>query len=136
MTTRATRSLLLRLRQAEAQVLERLQPSLDEVDLSADHWRVLAVLLEAPASTMSALGQQAVVPAASLTRLVDRLVERGLVHRHADPLDGRRVAVTLSVLGERLARRLEAEERAASAAVADPFPTATSARHDVVTSLK
>jgi DNA-binding MarR family transcriptional regulator len=35
----------------------------------------------------------------ALSRMVDRLVERGLVERHADPMDGRGVRLSLTAAG-------------------------------------
>ncbi len=50
----------------------------------------MSVLLERPGLPMSALAEAAVLPSASLTRHVDRLVERALVVRRVDPHDKRR----------------------------------------------
>ena len=51
----------------------------------------------------------------TLTRVVDRLASLGLVYREADPVDRRRVRVTLSVRGraahERLAPAVAEAER-------------------------
>jgi DNA-binding MarR family transcriptional regulator len=110
---RAGLSLLLK--HADHTIRRRLQPLLDEVDLSLEHWRIMAVLLVQPGLRMSTIADAAVVPAATLTRLMDKLVERGIIVRHIDPADKRRVVAALSPRGETLATRLRDEERAIEA---------------------
>ena len=48
---------------------------------------------------MSALGCSVLLSQPGLSRLVERLVGRGLVERHPDPTDGRSVLVGLSEAG-------------------------------------
>ncbi|CAB4730233.1 unannotated protein [freshwater metagenome] len=103
-------SLLVSLRQQEAEVLARLQPLLTEHQLLPEHWRILAVLDEHPGTSMTLLAATAVVPAASLTRHVDRLVERALVVRRIDPDDRRRTVLALSPRGSAVARALSSVE--------------------------
>lgn len=104
--------LSLALRHAEHAVRARIQPHLEAEDLTVEHGRILAVLRVEPGLTMSMIAESAVVPAATLTRLVDRLVESALVLRRVDPADKRRVVVALSSRGAALADRLAAAERA------------------------
>lgn len=106
-----TSSIAVRVRQVEAAVREVLQPLLGEHGLNLEHWRILAVIDDEPGLGMSEIATAAVVPAASLTRHMDRLVERGLVVRRADPEDGRRAVVALSPRGQEYAARLRAAER-------------------------
>jgi DNA-binding MarR family transcriptional regulator len=60
---------------------------------------------------MSALAEAAVLPAASLTRHVDKLVERGMVLRRIHSSDRRRIVTALSPVGSTVADRLKAAER-------------------------
>lgn len=113
-----TTSLAVLLKQSEALVRDRLQPSLDEVALTLEHWRIMAVLHEQPGLGMTSLAELAVVPNATLTRHVDKLVERGMVVRRVDPDDKRRVVAALSPLGARLTTRLRAEEDALAEQIA------------------
>jgi DNA-binding MarR family transcriptional regulator len=53
---------------------------------------------------MTVLAREVVVTKAGLTAMVDRLEERGLVARSADPHDRRAIRVTLTHDGERLFR--------------------------------
>ncbi len=109
-------SLAVHVRQVEARLRRVLQPLLDDHGLTMDHWRILAVVGAAPGAGMAEVASQAVVPAASLTRHMDRLVERGLVVRRVDPDDKRRAVVALSPRGEEYAGRLRAAEHAAESA--------------------
>ncbi|RHW25303.1 MarR family transcriptional regulator [Nocardioides immobilis] len=110
----APTSLAVRLRQAEAAIRGRLLPVLVEHGLSMEHWRIVAVVDDHPGIGMSSVAAAAVVPAATLTRHMDKLVELGLVVRHVDPADRRRVVVALSPRGRDLAALLRAEERLAA----------------------
>lgn len=113
---RAGLSLLLK--HAEQAVRQRLQPVLDQHGLSYDHWRILAVLELQPGLTMSTIADAAVVPAATLTRLVDRLTELALVVRRIDRADKRRAVVALSPRGAQVAAEVRAAEDALAARIA------------------
>ncbi|MBM7520414.1 MarR family winged helix-turn-helix transcriptional regulator [Nocardioides nitrophenolicus] len=105
-------SLAVQVRRVEAALRAELQPILDEHDLTLEHWRILAVLAHQPGLGMTSVATAAVVPAASLARHVDKLVERGLLIRRIDPADKRRVVVALSPRGEEYAGRLREVEGA------------------------
>lgn len=64
--------------------------------------QLLCVLMPQPYG-MSELGEMLGLAKSSLTGLVDRTVQRGLVRREADPRDGRAVRVGLTEEGVRLA---------------------------------
>lgn len=105
-------SLAVLLRHAENQIRERLQPALDDIGLSLDHWRILSVLHDCPGLRMMAIAEASVIPSATLTRHVDLLVERGLIVRRIDADDKRRVVAALSPRGAALVTRLVDEELA------------------------
>lgn len=111
----------LRLKQAEFLLRSRLQHVLDVEDLTFEHWQVLAALLEQSGLRMTDLAELAVLPPATLTRHVDRLVERAIVIRRIDPDDRRRVAVALSRAGEAVARRVREVERAVDVGLPTPL---------------
>lgn len=104
-------SLVVLLRSCENLIGQRLQPLLDQAGLAPEHWRIMALLHEQPGIGMSAIAKGAVLPSASTTRHVDKLVERGMILRRIDPDDKRRVVVALSPSGLGVAERLRAEER-------------------------
>jgi DNA-binding MarR family transcriptional regulator len=111
-------SLVVLLRYCENRVRQRLQPLLDKAGLSLEHWRIMAMLHEQPGLGASAIAEGAVLPSASVTRHVDKLVERGMVVRRVDPADKRRVVLALSPRGQDEAERLLAEERAVEDTIA------------------
>jgi DNA-binding MarR family transcriptional regulator len=113
-SVRPVAGLALLLKHAEHAVRQRMQPVLDEQDLTLDHWRIMSVLLVQPGLTMTTIADAAVVPAATLTRLVDRLAEQAIIVRRIDPADKRRAVVALSPRGEDLARRLRDAEQSVS----------------------
>jgi DNA-binding MarR family transcriptional regulator len=103
-------SLLLQLKQAERRIELGLLPLLEEFELSIEQWRVMSALHDEPGQAMTTLAEYAVLPPASLTRQVDKLVERGLVLRRIHREDKRRVVTALSPVGLTVADRIRAEE--------------------------
>lgn len=67
--------------------------------LNIDQWRVLALLADGAGHPMSEIAEHAMVPAPTLTKIVDRLTDSALVYRLPDRADRRRVLVLLSDLG-------------------------------------
>ncbi|QNE18065.1 MarR family transcriptional regulator [Kribbella qitaiheensis] len=106
-----TSSLLLQLKQAERRIELGLLPLLDEFELTIEQWRVMSALYEEPGQPMTTLAENAVLPPASLTRHVDKLVERGLVLRRIHRDDRRRVVAALSPVGLTVAERIRIAER-------------------------
>ena len=104
-------NLLLALKRIEREIELGLQPLLDEFGLTVEQWRIMAALREEPGQPMSVLADSAVLPAASLTRHVDKLVERGLVLRRTHPDDKRRIVTALSPVGGTVADRVAATQR-------------------------
>ncbi|WP_169796968.1 MarR family winged helix-turn-helix transcriptional regulator [Janibacter corallicola] len=94
---------------------QRIGAALAPAGLSVEQWRALEHLAGAGPCTMSALGSTSTVAGASLTRLVDHLVEHSLVYRAADTADRRRVLVHLSSRGRRRVRALRPKVRTAEA---------------------
>jgi DNA-binding MarR family transcriptional regulator len=114
-----TASVLLQLKQAERRIELGLLPLLEEFELTIEQWRVMSALHEQPGQPMTTLAEHAVLPPASLTRHVDKLVERGLVLRRIHHDDRRRVVAALSPVGLTVASRIASEEqRIAPAAIA------------------
>ncbi|MCR1780908.1 MarR family transcriptional regulator [Nocardioides carbamazepini] len=121
-----TSSLAIQVRRVEAALHRELRPILDEHSLTMEHWRILAVVDDRPGLGMSEVAAAAVVAATSLTRHVDRLVERGLLVRRVDPDDRRRAVVALSPHGLAYVGRLRRAEQAARRQLGDTLPLATS----------
>ncbi len=85
-----------------------LSDVLGEEDIREDHWRTMRTLASPEDHFMGDLSEGLVMPAASLTRIVDELVDRGLVFRLQSDLDGRKISIRLSTLGVDKLQRLDA----------------------------
>lgn len=75
-----------------------VEVTLDGVDLTIQKYRVLSHLTRGPASP-SELADRLSVRPPTITRLVDGLVDRGLVERRPDDTDGRRSVHVLTRKG-------------------------------------
>ena len=82
-----------------------------ELDLTMAQLKVLFYLFTADATSMSELARTLGVALPSVTSVVDRLVERGLVGRRQDPADRRMVLAELTEEGSTLADRLHRNGR-------------------------
>jgi len=71
-----------------------------------DQWRALDLLADGDGHSMSEIAAHVMVPAPTLTKIVDRLVESALVYRRPDERDRRRILVFLSERGRELHRQL------------------------------
>jgi MarR family transcriptional regulator, organic hydroperoxide resistance regulator len=112
------------LREATVGLTARVAEILDEADLTLDQWRVLRTLDERGPLSMSDLAGLTRVTGPTLTRIVDRLVERSLLYRNVDAADRRRVVVHAGDRGRALARtlapRIADAERTGLAALSEP----------------
>ncbi|MEV0642069.1 MarR family transcriptional regulator [Streptomyces sp. NPDC050619] len=84
---------------AERLAVRRVQSVLDEFDCSIEAWRVLDLLSDGQGHNMTALADHAFLPAPSLTKLIDQLVDQNLVFRRVDPADRRRILAHLTPRG-------------------------------------
>ncbi|AVH60504.1 MULTISPECIES: MarR family winged helix-turn-helix transcriptional regulator [Streptomyces] len=109
---RRPQDLIHLLTRAERLAARRLRAVLDEDGCSLDAWRVLALLSDGQGHHMTAIAEAAFLPPATLTKLVDHLVDQNLVHRRVDPLDRRRILAHLTPRGQTYWRRLDREVRA------------------------
>ncbi|MFD3647261.1 MarR family winged helix-turn-helix transcriptional regulator [Streptomyces cyaneofuscatus] len=109
---RQPQDLLHLLTRAERLATRRIQSVLDAYDCSVDAWRVLDLLSGDEGRSMTALAEDAALPAPTLTKLIDQLVDQNLVFRRVDPADRRRVLVQLTPRGLRRRRQLSRAVRA------------------------
>ncbi|WP_283134826.1 MarR family winged helix-turn-helix transcriptional regulator [Rhizohabitans arisaemae] len=103
-----TSSLAYLLSRAERTVNRGLAAVLAGEQLSVEQWRVLQTLADGSGYSMGDLAETVLIPHPTLTKIVDRLVESGLVYRGHDPADRRRVVVYLADRGAQLLGRLDA----------------------------
>jgi DNA-binding MarR family transcriptional regulator len=106
------------LSQAERTVARRIEHAIRSWDVSLEHWRVLSLLSDGSGHAMTEIARYAMVPAPTLTKIIDRLVEKNLVYRRVDDADRRRVLVFLASRGRDLHRRLAAKVAEEEAALA------------------
>ncbi|TRW77270.1 MarR family transcriptional regulator [Mycolicibacterium sp. 018/SC-01/001] len=97
------------------------QGLLDDDVASLDGWRVLGALRSGDGFTMTEIATAMGIPAPSLTRIVDKLVDGGFVLRRVDATDRRRVLIHLSVRGKTKVRRLARQEASVKAMLVDEF---------------
>lgn len=74
--------------------------------LSLSEWRVCASLGYRPRQTLSELVAHASVDMSALSRIVDRLVQQGLVRRAKSEHDGRAISLSLTPEGASLTREI------------------------------
>lgn len=109
---RRPQDLLYLLTRAERLATRRVQSVLGEFDCSVEAWRVLDLLSDGQGHNMTALADHAFMPAPSLTKLIDQLVDQNLVYRRVDPADRRRVLAHLTPRGMQRRQLLDRELRA------------------------
>ncbi len=81
------------------------KPLLDDLGLTYPQYLVLTVLWAQDSQTVGALGRQVQLESNTLTPLLKRMEERGLVTRARDGRDERQVRITLTDAGEALKQR-------------------------------
>jgi DNA-binding MarR family transcriptional regulator len=98
----------------ERRLAQRLAAVLAEEGCSVEQWRVLSIASDGQGHPMTEIAGYALLPAPSLTKLVDRMIADNLVYRRPDPADRRRVLLHLSargrILHERAAHRVHTDE--------------------------
>ena len=72
-----------------------------------EQWRVLSALAQDSGQPMGALARNVFMNHPALTKLVDKMVANGLIHRVVDPADQRRVLVHNTDRGTALLGRLQ-----------------------------
>jgi len=92
---------------AHAALMKRFAAEDIWAELSMREYDVLYTLSKCPEPVrISELNRHVLLSQPALSRLVDRLAERGLVQRHADPADGRGVRLSLTAAGRALQRQI------------------------------
>lgn len=97
------------LRKLSNQVSETFATRLATHGVSVPQWVVLRVLAEAESMPLKDIVQRVGVDQGSLSRMVERLLTRGLVTRTASLDDRRAVAISLTTKGHQLVPKLARE---------------------------
>ena len=82
------------------EMIKLYKPYLDELCLTYTQYITMMVLWEHKAMTVKALGQELYLDSGTLTPLLKKLEEKGLVTRRRSDLDERNLIVTITELGE------------------------------------
>jgi DNA-binding MarR family transcriptional regulator len=94
--------------------------SLDDVTLP--QFRVLVMIGSRGPQNLTAVAQGLGVHASNATRLCDKLVQAGLIHRSEDPADRRNVVLALTAAGYQLVQDMTDQRRAAIAQILAKVP--------------
>lgn len=112
--TEPARDLAHQLSRAERLLSGWMSALLQREQCTLEEWRVLKILSDGQGHTMTEIAEFALLPAPTLSKLMDRMVSAVLVYRRADDQDRRRVLAYLAEDGrtryERAAARLAAAE--------------------------
>ena len=93
---------------AASNLINRLyRPVLSELGLTYPQYLVMLALWETSPRTVGALGEALYLDSGTLTPLLKRMEQAGLVERRRDPEDERRVQVSLTEHGRALRKQAE-----------------------------
>ena len=84
------------------EMIKLYKPFLDELGLTYTQYITMMVLWEHKAMTVKGLGQELFLDSGTLTPLLKKLEEKGLVTRRRSDQDERNLIVTITELGERM----------------------------------
>lgn len=84
------------------EIIKRYKPFLDEIDLTYTQYITMMVLWEHGQATSKLLGERLYLDSGTLTPVLKKLEEKGLVTRARDPQDERNLIVALTERGDAL----------------------------------
>ena len=84
------------------EMIKLYKPFLDELGLTYTQYITMMVLWEHKAMTVKALGQELYLDSGTLTPLLKKLEERGLVNRRRSDVDERNLIITVTEKGQAL----------------------------------
>lgn len=108
---RPTPSMTLALLQARESAMDFFRPHLNRNNITEQQWRVIRILWQAEEQTLESyqLAERACILRPSLTGVLVRLEQSGLVSRWKPEADQRRLCVTLSPKGNELFDSMKGE---------------------------
>ncbi len=83
-----------------------LADALRDIDVSTPQWRVISVLNERDGRSLSELSAYTITDQSTLSRIIDRMKDSGLVERRARLGDGRYIEVFLTARGRAVFERI------------------------------
>jgi DNA-binding MarR family transcriptional regulator len=117
-------TLLYLMKQVELAVRSRLDDMFRPVGLTALQYTALTVLERHPNLTSAELARNSFVTAQTMSDMVAALQERGLVERHRDPADRRRLVLSVTSDARRLLGRYRGRVAALEAQMLDGLSAA------------
>jgi MarR family transcriptional repressor of emrRAB len=102
---------------ATRQIGECLRPSCDELDLGTAEGHLVSYVAAYGPCSISTLTRVFGTKPSTLTSMLDRLENRGLVHRRLSPEDRRSFQIDMTAEGRRVADRLRVALEALEAAI-------------------
>ena len=119
------RNLPLLLLQAREEVFSHFRPLLNVVGVTEQQWRVIRALLEKGPMEPRQIGEFCCLSSPSLTGILARMEELGLVLRERFPTDQRRILISVTTkatdLASELAPRIEATYKKLEARIGKSF---------------
>lgn len=122
------------LRRAHQRATSILSGAFGPGGFTPPQFAVLSKLLEAGCMSQNSLGRAVAMDAATTQGVIRRMIDRGLVARNADPVDRRRVKLSLTATGRRAVQ--ETLERAGAAEHAILAPLTPRERQTLVRLLR
>lgn len=110
-TTPISEYLSYALAAAHREVHSSLTSRLKDFGVQIEAWRIMETLDVKPSVTMSELASRVLMNPPTLTKLVDRMVSDGLVHRQIARRDQREVNLVLTDLGAKRMAQIRNEVR-------------------------
>ncbi len=104
-----SRSLPIALARAREKVMSPIRDMLSETGITEQQWRVLRVLSECGALDASKLADRACLLLPSLTRIVQTMLDKGLVTRTPDKDDRRRQLIDITPDGQMIIKNNQAQ---------------------------
>jgi DNA-binding MarR family transcriptional regulator len=124
-------TLLYLMKQVELAVRSELDDLARPAGLTALQYTALTVLERHPDLTAAHLARHSFVTGQTMADMVTTLLERGLIERHRDPADRRRLVIALTPAGRSLLDRLRPQVSALQSRMLSPLSAdqATELRH-------
>jgi DNA-binding MarR family transcriptional regulator len=114
-------SLLYLVKQLELAVRARLDDMFRPIGLTALQYTALTVLERRPDLSSAQLARNSFVTAQTMADMVTTLQERGLIERHRDPADRRRLVLALTADGWKLLGKYRVQVAALEAQMLSPL---------------
>ncbi|MEX0317903.1 MULTISPECIES: homoprotocatechuate degradation operon regulator HpaR [unclassified Ruegeria] len=97
-----SRSLPIALLRARESVMGPIRTMLSDVGITEQQWRVLRVLEEEGPQDPTRIAERACLLLPSLTRILQKLDEKGLIDRRPDPDDRRKQIIKITDPGQKI----------------------------------